>query len=627
MTREQFEALVARLEAAAAESPRRYKARVAAFALLGYAYLAFVVVALLGLLALAAASVVYLKAIGVKLVLLIAPVVWLVLRSFVVRIAPPDGIEITRRDAPDLFERIERLRKAVGAPRFHHVVVNADFNAAVTQVPLLGPFGWHRNYLLLGLPFLRAMRPHQLDAVIAHELGHLAGGHARFNNWLYRLRMIWTQLQEELQRSGRRGGDVLRAFFDWYAPRFNAYSFPLARANEYEADAVSAKVTSPQAAAEALTASNVVAGYLHERYWPALFARADDAPFPAFMPYSELCGAEFEDADTDAERAIERAMAEATSVDNTHPALADRLRAIGRTPSLALPSAHESAWQLLGTARERLSAALDRQWQDRVAADWHKHHEEVQQSRRRMAELDEVAASRDLEVHEAVERAMLEGARGAGIDAAIERLRAVHARASDDALVNYQLGAYLLERGDLERGDADGAALIERAIELDVSAATPGFAALRDFHWRCGDSDRALTFHQRHLAAADDDARAQTERSRLQTTDRFDAPDLDEAAMAKLAAELTRIGSVRRAWVARKVLTVRAQPPLHVLGFRVKRRFWRRDPRRELAVRDAILHSVTFPGETLVLCVDSGAARKIGAALSEIDGSQVPLSG
>jgi hypothetical protein len=121
MTREQYMARIAQLERIARERPGTYRARVAAFALLGYGYLVLVVLALLAALVGSLLSVIYLKAMGLKLVVIVAPVVWLVLRSLVVHISPPAGIAVTRKEAPELFERIEHLRKAIGAPRFHRV--------------------------------------------------------------------------------------------------------------------------------------------------------------------------------------------------------------------------------------------------------------------------------------------------------------------------------------------------------------------------------------------------------------------------------------------------------------------------------------------------------------------------
>ena len=151
MTDEEFEPLVGRLEQQAKRNPAGYRTRALLMALLGNAYLGVMLLLIALLVVAAAISVVWIKAAGVKIAILMAVFLWLVLKALWVRLAPPEGTEITARDAPELFRMIEELRRALRSPSFHHVLVTNDFNAAVVQAPRLGLFGWYRNYLLIGL--------------------------------------------------------------------------------------------------------------------------------------------------------------------------------------------------------------------------------------------------------------------------------------------------------------------------------------------------------------------------------------------------------------------------------------------------------------------------------------------
>jgi len=94
-------------------------------------------------------------------------------------------------EVPELFAMLRGLEDELGAPRFHEVLLVGDNNAAVVQLPRLGVFGWYKNYLLLGLPLMQGLGPEEFKSVLAHELGHLSGGHGRFGNWLYRMRRSW----------------------------------------------------------------------------------------------------------------------------------------------------------------------------------------------------------------------------------------------------------------------------------------------------------------------------------------------------------------------------------------------------------------------------------------------------
>ena len=113
---------------------------------------------------------------------------------------------------------------------------------------------------------MQGLSPEQFKAVVAHELGHLSGHHGRFGAWIYRVSRTWDQLLERAMR--QRGSWVFTLFFKWYAPLFDAYSFALRRAQEYEADRAAARIAGPRALADALMSVTIKGAYLEDRYWP-----------------------------------------------------------------------------------------------------------------------------------------------------------------------------------------------------------------------------------------------------------------------------------------------------------------------------------------------------------------------
>ncbi|HSO07159.1 MAG TPA: M48 family metallopeptidase, partial [Pelomicrobium sp.] len=188
-----FERLVEDAEAMVSANLASYKLRVALFALLGYAILFGIAagIALLiggaawGAVASTAFLVLLLKK---KLIIPLLVMLWVLVRSLWVKIEAPDGYRLTPKDHPELFAEIENLRRRLGVPRIHRVVLTEEFNAAMSQTPRLGVLGWQRNTLVLGLQLLMSLSPEQARAVVAHEFGHLSGNHSRFNGWIYRLR-------------------------------------------------------------------------------------------------------------------------------------------------------------------------------------------------------------------------------------------------------------------------------------------------------------------------------------------------------------------------------------------------------------------------------------------------------
>ena len=184
MTEQEFEALVARLDQEARRHPAKYRLKVILLAYAGYAYVALVLLVAAGLFFATIPAAVYLKALVIKLALIFGGFFWVVAGAMWVRLEVPKGRPIANSEAPELFALIDKLRRSLGAPRFHHVLITDDFNAAVVQIPRLGLLGWYRNTLLIGLPLMKALNRQQLAAVLAHEFGHLAGGHGRLGNWI-----------------------------------------------------------------------------------------------------------------------------------------------------------------------------------------------------------------------------------------------------------------------------------------------------------------------------------------------------------------------------------------------------------------------------------------------------------
>ena len=179
---DRFKQLVVRLEQESAVAPGRYRAKVAALALLGFGILALLLAtAGLGLLLLVGfvvavvlsggTALLLLLKLGKLLILLALPLWYLVrvaLRALFIRLPAPAGRELSRAEAPALFAALDDLRRRMKGPRFHHVLVVDDVNAAVVQRPAFGLFGWPRIYLLLGLPLLEAMPAVEALAVVAH---------------------------------------------------------------------------------------------------------------------------------------------------------------------------------------------------------------------------------------------------------------------------------------------------------------------------------------------------------------------------------------------------------------------------------------------------------------------------
>lgn len=619
MTREEFDALVGRLERQARHDPAGYQARALALALLGNAYLGLVLLLIAAVLAGLVAMLAVLKAVAVKLILVGGAFLLMVLRAAWIRIPAPQGMSVNQSDAPELFALIESLQRAHRAPPAHHVLVIDEFNAAVVQAPRLGIFGGYRNYLLLGLPLMNSLTVEQFRAVLAHEFGHLAKGHARIGNWIYCQRLRWARVASVLEEAESPGRFLFAPLFKWYVPYFSAYSFPLARANEYEADAASARLTSPQAAAEALTGVEVLDRYLHERFWPCVHRQADDVPRPVLMPYATLGQRLAIDVDEpSASRWLQESMARRTDTADTHPALADRLQAIGEGPRLAPPAAGEGADRLLGRALTRIVEQFDSRWEDEILPSWQSRHREVQQRRRRFAALEQQARSGpELSVQDAYERALLTESVGSDGGAMIEQLQRLLERDPDHVGACFALGARLLDRDD----DA-GIELVERGLRREPGTLVHAAALLRDHATRRGRESEASHWHERWAAEAGRLQALEQERTTIRLDDELHGHGLPDAALGALRRQLQAIPGLRRAYLVRKLAPAAGNMPLYVLAYKIGGAFRLHGERRASEILEQIQRKVTYPEQTVFVNLD-GANRRFAMKFFWLRGARI----
>ncbi|MBE9042426.1 M48 family metalloprotease, partial [Oscillatoriales cyanobacterium LEGE 11467] len=329
-----FDILVAKLEGFSKQKPGQYRLRVALFAALGYAYIFFVLVGLLAIIGLILSAIFFSKRINgsvIKLLIILLIPAWAIVRSLWVTFPPPQGIRLSRRQVPELFALVDELTAKLQAPRFHNILLNREFNAGVVQIPRLGILGWQQNYLLLGLPLMQALSLEQLKAVLAHELGHLSGNHSRFSAWIYRVRKTWLQIYERLHQSDRPGTSILfDRFLNWYWPSFDAYSFTLARMNEYEADRCAAQLAGARNTAEALMNVEIKARFLESSFWSDIHKQIEHQADPPEDVYSSMLGVLHRPvAEDKSDRWLKEALGEKTNNEDTHPCLSDRLKSLG----------------------------------------------------------------------------------------------------------------------------------------------------------------------------------------------------------------------------------------------------------------------------------------------------------
>lgn len=608
MTREAVDALIQRLEGVSHRTPRLYRARVVGLVVLAYAYLTVVLLGSLAMCGLMIALVVAAPAtIKLALVGLIAfgGVFVAVVRGLWVKLEPPKGEVVTRAEAPKLFQLFDELRSALDCQPFHHVAIVGDVNAGVVQIPRLGVFGWHKNYLIVGLPLMQMLAPDELKAVLAHEFAHSSRGHGRFGNWLYRVRRTWDQIFQQIIKQRTRFGAVLFKFAGWYWPIFNAHAFVLARANEYEADACSVRLAGADAAARALTRLRVDGALLSEQFWPGAFSRANHDPEPPNDILGELgCALRRGPSPGDAARWLRQAFLLQTNTADTHPCLRDRLRAIGKLPSEIdagnFPEtpppvpAQNAAEFFLGGHAAVVARKMSDDWKQRISALWKQRHDTARKLAADLATLN-AADSRPPTAAEAWQKAS-KTAELHGAAAALEALQKVIALDPNHAGAHFVLGRHFLQADDPR-----GVEHMENAIRADPMLTQTGCNLLYAHFNRTGQREKLRPLENRFDGFQKQHVVAQQERARLTAADCFFSPELTAAQVDALQKVFAAEPVVGRVAIARKSVQHFPQNPCFGVALELKTPWWtiRRSAANGQLVQ-RLAQTVKLPGNFIV---------------------------
>lgn len=431
--------------------------------------------------------------------LVMLPAFYIVLRMFFMRLAPPAGRTLTRAEAPALFGLLDRMRTQLNGPAMHHVLIDDQFNAAIVQRPRWGLFGGHTNYLILGLPYLQAESPKEMMATIAHEYGHVCGNHGKVSAWVYRQRLTFGTLYDQVIASADDNWvhAGMATMLDKFMPYYNAYTFVLSRQDEYEADQTASTLAGADANATGLIRGQLLGRWLHEQFWPTLFKQADTLAKPAFLPFHAMrtaFKASYPQWATQA--ALDAAWDERSGVDDTHPALRERVEAIGAQAALPPCNQINAADVLLGATAKSLIAEFDQLWWQRQQPSWNSRYQYVTRSKARLQELAQLPVE-SLALQDLHERAILSAEFEPAPQAKALLQRLFQQPGGPFAKASYLYGCLLLD--DANEAGLDHLAL---AATADRNMARAAAGAGYDYLLEKQDKDRAQQWWDNIMVSA-----------------------------------------------------------------------------------------------------------------------------
>ncbi|KIM12700.1 MAG: hypothetical protein KU37_02125 [Sulfuricurvum sp. PC08-66] len=569
ITEEKFVDLVKQAEYEANQNLKSYNIKLTLFALLGYAVILLLFLLLMGLagglIATALFSTgLFILLIKKKIIVAILLAMWILIKALWVRFTPPKGYILKREEAPKLFAELDSLRKELKSLKIHEVILNTSLNASVTQHPRLGVLGWQKNYLILGYRLLLTLSPEQMRSVVAHEFGHLSLNHSRFAGWIYRIRLTWERIMYAFENTQSWGAILMSKFFQWYSPKFRAYSFVLARKSEYEADTISAKLTSPSTAADALINLYTIASFLDEKYWKEYINFADELPHPPHEPYKGF--SDFLQRYSIENDIVQKKLQEELSIQthyfNTHPSLNDRLIALNVAPRLPIFSRINAAHSWLESSNEKLMHYFDKEWINENIRAWQDRYEYAHNAKEKIQQFSskELISLSDEDLwkyaywsHEFI-----------SVESAFELFLAFELRNPENIDATYFIGKYLLNNGD--EGGIKYLS-IARQSEYYIDEV---WNLVYNFLIANNKQEEATEWWNECEHLNKINLLAKDERDSLKKIDTFIYPEINDALLNEVVENLIKNKKIKNAWLCEKEVKYFPEDQVYVIAYASK---------------------------------------------------------
>jgi Zn-dependent protease with chaperone function len=541
MTRNTFNSLVSELDRSWSDRPRGLLREALIWVILGYIALFAALVSC----ALIFAAGLYLAVIyqGPLATLVAGTVAFVGSLAFVlilgclwVRFDPPRGIVLEADSHPRLHRLVRDTARAVGADvRIHQILLDAELNASAVQNPRLGVFGWYRTYLVIGLPLMEALDLEEFQAVLAHEVAHVAGTDGKTRAWLHRTRSTLEKIVGHM--SGSPLCPFLSKFFHWFWPRFNSRAFLLSRYNEFEADRVSAEAVSAKALASGLRRLAIQGLRLDEQLWQPLATAASgsgELPPDVMDQVSRLIGSVTDPACE--ERWARQALTKATQVTDLHPGLAERLSRLGYIEGAAgslIPTPSAAADLLEAQFVSEVRARFSSSWLgDALAA-------------RKAAGARSGVAADCRGIQEAWKR-IAALSRLDGLEKIQPEVLALLERRPDHSGALFLRGCHLAEKGQ------EGSTVFLEKAASDPTIAGRAYETLARYHSRFGDPAETTLLTERAKRHEREMRAALMERGQVSPGDSFLPHDLSATELELLLELLAADPAVRRVWLGAK---------------------------------------------------------------------------
>ncbi|KNF07685.1 hypothetical protein CLPU_13c00270 [Gottschalkia purinilytica] len=576
MEYDRFESIIKELEDYSQKHPKLYKFKVFLLGTLGYVYafgilllvLAVVVGIYAGTVSLSLSlsdNVGYLvgHAITQWLAVPLFGVIWIILKGFWIRIYPPEGIEITKKEFKELFDTIEKIRKQLKAKKIHKVLLNEEFNASVYRHPKFGIFGNCKNYLIIGVPLIMHLSKDELDAVIAHEIAHISKEHSKITRWIIMVKDTWENISSNIEEKKRRTRFLYKRFLDIYEPYLDAYTFVLQRGQEYEADNLAGIVVGTETIKNSILSLEIGEQTLDLEFWPKINRQIRKFTQPPNNVYDEMKKYLYKTIPEDKMiKYINKGLKRNTDLTDTHPSPKNRILNLNESSNYNKDCSLRASEEYLGKSLDNIIDILNKQWKDNISDWWVEEHRETSEGIEQLEKLKKDV--NNLSIDEKLFMGVLEENYG-DIDEAINIYKDIIEIDNEYAEALYRLGVIQIQDDNKE-----GIEFIEKAMKIDIRYTIDGCYEIYKYLINNGKSEQAKRYYKKAEKYEKLVEMATEERSNITYYDKFLEHKITDDNLNKLEEFLKKYEEINKVYLVRKELKYLTQYPLYVIFLELK---------------------------------------------------------
>jgi Zn-dependent protease with chaperone function len=489
-----------------------------------------------------------------------------------------DGLIISKKEFPQLYETINEIRIQCKCPKIHVLALDYSNNAYIREGSRFGLAQWKKRYLVIGVPLLLLLNERELKGVIAHECGHLSRLHSRSTQ-----RISWKMkgLKKYLDKLSkkRKYNSVIGRVVKKYVINLNNLYYQLSKNHELEADIVAAKVVSKQTLINALIKMEFYDGIFSGYFWRTIteFNKNDEKVIEDiyFMLERAMKG-NLEIPEEVFKNFLEGIRNYNSLPGSTHPSIAERAKSLGAViPSLEgkfngdlisiFKDYYESAIRtLFKNEAENILRNMSIKWTKLSTERWAEYFKYITGLKTSLKDLEAAEKEKGLEGRQWLDKGfIIEELEGS--DAALEVFREAVKADNQSLPAKFHMARILLLKGE-----GEGVDIFKAIMEEDVQLIPKCCFHLVNYYLY-NNRTEAINFYNYAVNFMNTNEEAADERATLYLKDELLPHDLSVITLEKIKNELKEYKDIKKAYIVMKKLNLTKDFPLYIIAVKYRR--------------------------------------------------------